>query len=306
MLRILRIFIGAACVIGAAAPLQADTVYLKNGSYIDGVVTARSERVIQVSIGRIGKLEIEVEKISHVEKNSRTGTTGQAPVVNRKLDLPGVKEKPDSAEDESSAKEAAASSDDSAQDEADPVDRQPGDAKQQSQSEDEAIDPELKKQIEAAVHDLQRQKAKHRWRAERQLREIGEPAIPFLIPVAKNGADLTRTIVYRFFAEHASGENDEVVEVCLAALDDETVYVRDYAVQALRKFAKKNLGFRPEAVPALRQHARDLWHAWWSKEKEKREKEASRSDDGASKKSSASNAVETDAVKSKTDSETTS
>ena len=57
-----------------APGLRADTVYLKNGAYIDGIVTARSETLLTITIGQIGKLEVAMEDVIRVEKNSRTGS----------------------------------------------------------------------------------------------------------------------------------------------------------------------------------------------------------------------------------------
>jgi len=53
--------------------LRADTVYLKNGAWIDGTVRARDEQIVEVQIGEVGKIEIKVEDIYEIEKNNRTG-----------------------------------------------------------------------------------------------------------------------------------------------------------------------------------------------------------------------------------------
>ena len=54
-------FVVRAAVFGLALVLfasssWADTVYLKNGAYIDGLVAARSANVLTITIGEIGKV----------------------------------------------------------------------------------------------------------------------------------------------------------------------------------------------------------------------------------------------------------
>ena len=61
-----------------AASLEADTVYLKNGSWIDGRVRARNQKVVEIEIGKIGKMEINADEIYEIEKNRRTGEENYA------------------------------------------------------------------------------------------------------------------------------------------------------------------------------------------------------------------------------------
>ena len=40
--------------------ISADTVYLKNGAWIDGIVRARNEKVVEIEIGKIGDLSSRI------------------------------------------------------------------------------------------------------------------------------------------------------------------------------------------------------------------------------------------------------
>ena len=121
--------------------------------------------------------------------------------------------------------------------------------------------------------DLQRQQSRWRWRAERKLRGIGAPAVPFLVPLATAENELTRTIVMRFFSQYAT-DDIEIIDACINALLDENVYVRDYAAQSLRKLTKHNFGFRPDASSKARARDEKSWTIWWRVEKARREAEA--------------------------------
>jgi len=254
--------------------LRADTVFLKNGAYIDGIVTTRSEKSILISIGSIGKIEIETEIISHIEKNSRTGSRERVPVDSRELELPESlrsrqEEGGADASQQDTENEASGSEDEESEGQA--VDEERTSVKDDDEAE--ALDPKLREEIEQAIRDLERQKSKYRWRAERKLRSIGEPAVPFLLPLARSPSELTRTIVMRFFAEYADGSDDEIMEAILSGLDDDKPYVRNYAVHALRRITGRGFNFRATGSSSRRYAAREKWGLWWEAEKEKRNAE---------------------------------
>ncbi|MGH9361505.1 MAG: HEAT repeat domain-containing protein, partial [Thermoanaerobaculia bacterium] len=126
------------------------------------------------------------------------------------------------------------------------------------------IDPELKQRIEELIEELKRQKPRNRVQAERHLEAIGQPAIPFLIPVAKNKSDLVRIAVLRLF--HSFGD-DQVIEVAIEGLLDDNEYVRDYANRTLKRVSGEDFGFQPNASPRRREVAQRKWLERWDKEK---------------------------------------
>ena len=283
-IRVPGFVVGCWGLLIVAGEVRADTVYLKNGAYIDGIVTARNDRVIMITIGRIGKLEISVDDVSRVEKNSRTGARDRVPVDSRSLDvsLPTSSERPEDAEDGAAESEEFGDDDlgeaggeeaEDASESEEVADDSDLSSSVDEKKKEEELEPEVKEEIEQAVKDLQRQRSQFRWRAERKLRAIGKSAVPFLVPLVTAENELTRTIVMRFFFEYAD-DDTEVIEACLEALGDDSVFVRDYAAQALRRLTKRNFGFRPESSLRARARGRENWSIWWDLEKLRREAES--------------------------------
>ncbi|MBN1442765.1 MAG: HEAT repeat domain-containing protein [Planctomycetes bacterium] len=266
-----RIFVLFAWILAGATGLaRADTVYLKNGSWIDGIVKTRSSSAIQVEIGEIGRIEIPLEDVYEIEKNSRTGSTLSVPVEGRKL---GVEVKSGKAATPSDASQpvatlrslpAAASGEEMS---TAPADKEPRAGDQPAGSVvDEAaqdIDPSLKKRIEQLVEDLCRQKSKYRVRAERQLKAVGPAAIPFLQPLASHESDLVRVAVFKLF--FAMGDED-VIDPSIEALTDSNEYVRDFAHKALQRITEEDFGYRPFANPSRREQGKRKWRRWWDEE----------------------------------------
>jgi hypothetical protein len=248
---------GILFLLAFATPVvEADTVYLKNGAWIDGVVRVRGEKVVEVEIGSIGKIEIKTEEIYEIEKNSRTGEEtirrmqeGQPvsgiPVRNASGDLvtsPNAEGTPGTPTEG---------------DEAKAPDLAPG---------DDDLDPELRTRIEQLVEDLQRQKTTYRTRAERQLLSIGTPAVPFLVKVAKNDFDLTRISIFRVLEQVG---DDRAIEVSIDALLDSNEYVRDFANRTLERVTGEDFGYDSNASPRWREIGHKKWQRWWVEEKAK-------------------------------------
>lgn len=290
----------------------ADTVYLKNGSYIDGIVRSRDAETILLEIGRIGKMELRLEEIYEIEKNSRTGGELFIPVDGRVLDVTvkagaarpakdGKDGKETGAEGEKKlgepkgepAKAAESGKSTEAGKSAGAGDaRKPGEMKKESgappkatgrEDEGEALDkgaakaasaepgakepdmdPALRSRIEKLVRDLQQQQSRDRVRAERHLKAVGPPAIPFLLPIAKSDSELVRVTVFRLF--HSYGD-ERVIESCIEALADPNEYVRDFAHRTLGRVTKEDFGYQPQASPRRREYAREKWRKWWEEEK---------------------------------------
>lgn len=249
-----------------------DTVYLKNGALIDGTVTHRTDESILLQIGKIGKLEIPVAEIYLIEKNKRTGgellkssvdTKGKIEFPSdKKSDKDSDGEEPGDAEDPG-GEPADDGEDQDADEDAHGVDDEPVVDPPVLGEEEEQIDPELKKRIEQLVGDLDRQKRRYRVRAERHLKAIGRPSIPFLVPLATSDRDLTRIAVMRLF--HAFGD-DRVIEPCVDALLDVNEYVRDYANKTLIRVTGEDFGYTSQASPRRRELAQRKWARWWEEE----------------------------------------
>ena len=293
-IRVPGFVVGCWGLLIVAGEVRADTVHLKNGAYIDGIVTARNDRVIMITIGRIGKLEISVDDVSRVEKNSRTGARDRVPVDSRSLavSLPTWNERPEDADNEAAESEELGDDDlgeaedeeaEDASESEEVADDSDSSNSVDKKEKEEELEPKVKEEIEQAAKDLQRQRSQFRWRAERKLRAIGKPAVPFLVPLAAAENELTRTIVMRFFSEYAD-DDTEVIEACLDTLGDDSVYVRGYAVQALRRLTKQNFGFRPKSSSRARARGRENWSIWWKVEKLRREAESEKRGDETMKK----------------------
>jgi len=68
-------------VLFPASTAFADTVYLKNGEWIDGMVSLKTNTFVELQIGDIGKIELGLDEIHSIEKNSRTGGKTVEPYV---------------------------------------------------------------------------------------------------------------------------------------------------------------------------------------------------------------------------------
>lgn len=257
----------------ASSPLIADTVYLKNGAWIDGIVRTRSAESIMVEIGEIGQMEIPLEDVYEIEKNSRTGGRRVVPVDQRDLDVsvdPEARRGADRDADGSAGRStdgAEDASDESPGREAKGREKDGGSERttgQPGEEEIEEISPELKEKIEGLVLDLKRQKSRFRVRAQRHLKAVGPPAVPFLIPLVRHREELVRISVFRLF--HSIGD-DRVIEPCIDALSDPNEYVRDYAHRSLVRLTGESFGYRPLASPSRRELARAKWRRWWVAEK---------------------------------------
>jgi hypothetical protein len=264
MRRLLPVFM-LGTVLASGDFLPADTVFLKNGSWIDGIVKARDADRVLVEIGNIGTLEIRLEDIYEIEKNSRSGGEILVPVDGRKLDVNvrPVEAKGSRTKGGSDAAQGA------------PPGRKPGavappeapeepDEEPREEASASDADPALKERIAALTKDLVRQQSRYRVRAERLLKAIGPPAIPDLLLLAKHESDLVRVSVFRLF--NAFGD-ERVIDACIDALLDPNEFVRDNAHRALTRITHEDFGFQPLANPRRREHDQQKWRRWWREEK---------------------------------------
>ncbi|MBI4586740.1 MAG: hypothetical protein HY717_22225 [Planctomycetes bacterium] len=291
-------FLGFAAALSLGSRSLADTVYLKNGSWIDGQVGYRTGQNIEFKIGKIGKINIPIEEIYLIEKNNRTGEEFLESYVapQGKVEYPKKEEKDGKrgGDDKKGGDETESKKGDPSKKAA--VKKSPGAEPEKGEKENaeasgtegakeeekddrpeepeldanttvagkDKIDAELRERIEQLVQDLSRDKANYRIRAENHLKAIGQPAIPFLLPLAGHQSDLTRIAVMRLF--DAFGD-EQVIDACIANLVDVNEYVRDYSNRTLKRLSGEDFGFVANASPRRREMAQKKWADWWAGEK---------------------------------------
>ena len=239
-----------------SATLRADTVYLTNGSAIDGVVLGKHEGMVILQIGNLGKMEIPEKEIVTIEKNARTGPVNPERGDSKKekpIEKPGEGE---SGEKEGSGKKSGSGGSD----------------------EKKEIDPELKKEIEQLVYDLTRQRSTVRTRAESKLIAIGDDAVPFVRTVAGHASEQTRIAAFRILKKHPQSASSEVA---IGALTDANRFVRKLAWETLQEISGENWVFPwdDSATDRERESAKVRWTDWWKKEQARLEEEAARKKD---------------------------
>ena len=232
---------------------RADTVYLRNGSTIDGMVVGRKEGLVLLQIGNLGRMEIPEKDIEQIEKNARTGYVDPK----RNVDKDKLEENLTGDRDKDSDKKGDTSGGKNP-----PVEKE----------EVPTLDPDTEEKVKAWVYDLTRQRSAHRVRAERRLTALGSPVVPHLLPVARHPADFTRIAVFRMFKKIG---DDRVIDACLAALEDENRFVRKMAWESLRKLSGRRYFFpwNDDATDRQRTKAIQRWREWWEKEQERRAEE---------------------------------
>lgn len=256
------LLVGSLVSVGSL--LSADTVYLKNGNWIDGMVQPRKEGdSILLIIGDLGRVEIQLEDVYEIEKNSRTG--GSTPLPQDKQPE-SLEDSLVSPQDLSGLGDQGAARDDTGDGGDEEMELRAGAADTPGvESETETIDPELKARIEKLVSDLTRQKSKYRVRAERHLKVVGPAAIPYLLPLTKHKSDLVRVSTFRLF--HSFGD-ERVIDSAIGALLDSNEHVRDFAHRTLQRITQEDFNYKPLASPRRREYAHKKWRKWWNEEKE--------------------------------------
>ena len=273
-----RLFVVSCVVLGLASPvLRGDTVFLKNGALIDGVVKHRDDSGVVLQIGQIGQLDIATEDIFLIEKNRRVGGELLKSRLDSRTRVDLLEKEKDKlpASDSKDSKDGARGKGREGDGDDESRDPDADDALEDGENdgivedapvlgeEEESIDPELKKRIGKLVKDLDRQKRRYRVRAERHLKAIGRPAVPFLVPLASSERDLTRVAVMRLF--YSFGD-DRVIEPSIEALVDVNEYVREYANRTLVRITGENFGFHHRATPRRRELSQRKWKGWWKAE----------------------------------------
>ena len=253
--------------------LVADTVFLKNGAWIDGRVKARNDKTIQIEIGKIGRMEIAASEVYEIEKNNRSGEEAFArkPGDDGNIVQQPTKEKSESegtSEEEAGGTTKSGETKGSKEEARKDAEKSPASAGKEDPKA--KIDPALKSRIEELVTELQRQKPQNRTRAERHLKAIGAPAIPYLLPLVKHESDLTRVAAMRLLNDFG---DETAVETCIDALLDSNEYVRDLANKTLEHVTHESFGYEAQASPRRRETAQEKWRKWWEAEQEELAKE---------------------------------
>jgi HEAT repeat protein len=287
-----------------AVPALGDTVFLKNGAWIDGKVTLKTNTFVELQIGTIGKIQLPVEDIHSIEKNARTGRDSATPYVEPKgpsellakdkekkaAEKKAADKKPEAKDAKAAVKpreKPAVEEKKKPEPAAKAEEKSDGDDSGEKAGEEKAgghdaakagedspagksIDPDLKKRIQDLIADLSREKSRNRVQAERHLEAIGPPAIPFLLPLARSENELVRTAVMRLF--HSFGDQ-QVIDAAIQGLLDENEYVRDFANKALKRITGEDFGYQSGAFPKRREIAYQKWVKWWEAEKKTMEEE---------------------------------
>ncbi len=242
-------------------PVSGDTVFLFNGTTIDGIVQSRHEENIEIRIGDHGRVYIPIEMIQSIEKNDRDGSSEASNIsLEKKLtDVNAIKK----TEFEKKTEGGSAGDGEAGGTSAD----EPRKILEFLTKED--VDPELRKKIEEQIASLQRHKSQFRVRAEKKLMDIGKPAVPFLLDVVNHDNPLVRIAVLRIFEKYG---NRTVIPAGLQRLEDENKYVREYAVRSLRSITAQKFGYEYDAPDWQRKTKTALWNKWWAGEVEKEKK----------------------------------
>ena len=260
------------------SPLGADTIFLKNGEFIDGIVSRKTDSFVELQIGDIGKVDIPRDEIYSIEKNTRTGVHAGAKgatddeknrqvVREIKEDLKGGK--PGAKPEESPpGKEATPVRETSEPRSGEPDPDADSDAPPSTPAK--KLDPELEERIAKLIRDLERDRSRNRTQAERHLAAIGPPALPALLKLTGSANDLTRIAVLRLFHEFG---DEQVIDACIASLLDDNEFVREYANKTLKRVTGEDFKYQPNASPRRRESAQAKWRDWWKADQEQVEKD---------------------------------
>lgn len=257
--------------------ILGDTVYLKNGAWIDGLVVYPKEGFLQVQIGEQGKLEIPMEDVYEIEKNKRGLEVRDRDTQRDSGAQPGSAREPSKgsqsskdAKDSGDTSDPAGAAEDGGGDEVQggteeksPADDAESHA-QESEEPGKGLDPELKETIQSLIEELQRNKPQSRVRAERHLKAIGEPALPFLLKLCDNDSELVRVAVFRLLSEFG---DESTVDACIAGLLDSSEFVRGFAFKCLERVTRESFGYQANAAPRRREQSHRKWVEWWKSEK---------------------------------------
>ena len=230
------------------APVGADTVFLRNGTGIDGIIKARHANTLELQIGTMGRIFVPLDQIESIEKNDRDGSAAgpSAMVAGSRA---GVETVGESRREETGQLDIAPKKAPEAVARKRPV-------RFVTKFD---VDPELRKEIERQMYDFTRERSRFRIRAQQRLLAMGEPTVPFLLEVVDHKNPQVRMAALEIFRKVG---NDTVIPAALERLDDENEFVRAAADDVLRELTGERFGFHPSARRESRAKAVAKWRAW--------------------------------------------
>lgn len=236
----------------ATAPVAASAssiptthrVILKNGYKLLGnVVPGSDSEPLVLKIGSLGRLLLPRDRIEKIEKSAG------------KLDLPPAAETTQADATETSDSEATPA-----------VETGEGTAKVEpaagtaDTAELMEIDPALEDAILTQLYDLGRWRSRDRVRAESHLRDIGQPAIPYLYEISRHPFELTRRAVMRLVRDIGDPAG---IPLAIEALVDEDRWVRSLADEALRSLLSVDLVYNPRGNVRSRLDGQKRWREYY-------------------------------------------
>jgi hypothetical protein len=242
-----RLILAAILVAVICAAACGDTIVLKNGGRLYGKIIKEDDKEITIELPNKGEIIVPRKQVMSIQRDERTGPKIPPPSESPLMPAQPEKKKPQEGTEK---KEEAAK----------PAPKE---------EKEEELDPELKQRIDTLVHQLGRNKSGFRSNARAELAKIGKPAVPALIKALESG----NTWRGGGAAQVLGNIGDErATEPLIAQLRDTDRHVRKHMIEALRKIAKQNFGYDPEADASARDTAVKKWEEWWQKKKEEEKK----------------------------------
>jgi len=267
-------------------PVRADTVVLRNGAAIDGIIAREDDHGVTLKIGENGQIRISLRDVARIDRNARGagskesgGETPPAhpappvtPPASPETPQPGGAEPPAVPPAESPVPPAAPPAEKGVPAAGEIPLEGKGAGPSAGAPEirpEQALKPAEREEIESLVLELARQRARNRVRAENRLRAMGTKAVPFLLPLLQASAPATRAAAMRILAD---SRDERIVEPAIARLRDDDPFVREAAIQALRRIAGHDLGYAPRGSDSTRAAAVARWERWWADRRAEAEK----------------------------------
>ena len=238
--------------------LSADTVVLKNGSRIDGMVISESESVVVLKVGDLGTLKLEKSRVVSIEKNLRSGDRPAKPKREKKsrVEKVGLEE---SARPKPTNLPAKLS-------------------RSLKNHIESPLLPFAVKELEAVkalVLDLQRQRATYRTRAERQLSGFGVQIVPHLQKMARSQFVRARICALRLLNEFPRYES---MPVALSGLQDQDPWIRKLSSELAGKISgnAQSYPWQADKDQPQRKRKATVWRVWYQQQEILRQKLESR------------------------------
>ena len=226
-------------------PLKGDTVLLVNGSRIDGLVLDQDQKRLVLQIGGLGTMQIPNSTVRSIEKNRRIGpSVGDSTGSDHQQPAPPVTPVVPPQKKTRS-----------------PLLLPRADSRVKLPAELPELSGRKIQQVKEWVGELQRQRARNRSRAEKQLATVGPAAIPFVIPVARSTFDLARISALRILLKTPHFMS---VDVALEGLSADNRWVRKLSWQLIVNISgiSGEYSWDRQKLSAKRAQQSRRWHQW--------------------------------------------